>query len=157
MVRTMTDRGIHKDDGKPHLSLIDPLFIREVARALTLPTLSGKYAPHNWRNGIEVSRLLNSTMRHVNEFNDGEDTDPETGVSHLAHAACNLMFALRMMKDRPDLDDRYKSGISEQLDKEYAEYVESGRKISTPWVRVGSVSKEQWLKDRAAFKAKHTQ
>jgi len=102
-------RAIHKDDGKPHLSLIDPLFLREVGKALTIPTVSGKYAPHNWRNGIEVSRLLNSTLRHINDFNDGVDNDVETGVSHLAHAACNLMFALRMMKDRPDLDDRYRA------------------------------------------------
>jgi hypothetical protein len=102
-------RAVHKDDGKPQLSLIDPLFLNEVGKALTIPTVSGKYAPHNWRNGIEVSRLLNSTMRHINEFNDGVDNDVESGVSHLAHAACNLMFALRMLKDRPDLDDRYRA------------------------------------------------
>lgn len=104
----MTTKATHKDTGKPQLSLIDPLFIREVGRALTIPTVSGKYPPNNWRDGIEISRLLNSTLRHVNDFNDGVDNDVETGVSHLAHAACNLMFALRMMKDRPDLDDRYK-------------------------------------------------
>lgn len=109
----MAEKASHKDDGKPQLSLIDPLFIREVGKALTIPTASGKYSPHNWRDGIEVSRLLNSTMRHVNDFNDGIDNDEETGVSHLAHAACNLMFALRMLKDRPDLDDRYKPKVKE--------------------------------------------
>ena len=136
-------RGIHKDDGKPHLSLIDPLFMREVARALTIPTVSGKYAPHNWRNGIEVSRLLNSTMRHVNEFNDGVDTDPETGVSHLAHAACNLMFALRMMKDRPDLDDRYKD--TRNIDREYRAYLNSQVGWSRTHGHPRPLSKEQFI------------
>lgn len=66
-----------------------------------------KTGAHNWRNGLSSSRVLDAALRHIASFNDGEDVDPESGVSHLAHAACNLMFALRMLKDRPDLDDRY--------------------------------------------------
>jgi hypothetical protein len=102
-------KASHKDDGKPQLSLIDPLFINACAKVLTQATAGGKYAPHNWRNGIEVSRLLNSCLRHVNEFADGTDIDPESGEPHIVHAACNLMFILRMLKDRPELDDRYVS------------------------------------------------
>lgn len=147
-------RAVHKDDDKPQLSLIDPLFIREVGRALTIPTVSGKYAPHNWRNGIEVSRLLNSTLRHVNDFNDGVDNDVETGVSHLAHAACNLMFALRMMQDRPDLDDRYKSGEQDALEAGYQKYVAeltALKKKVGPYITIGpTASKEQWIKDKPA-------
>lgn len=104
----MTNKAIHKDTGKPRLSLIDPLFIRAMGQALTIPVVSGKYPPHNWRDGIEVSRLMDSALRHINAFLDGVDNDEETGESHLAHSACNLMFALRMLKDRPELDDRYK-------------------------------------------------
>ena len=104
-----TKRASHKDDGKPQMSLIDPLFIKACASVLTKATAGGKYTPHNWRNGIEVSRLLNSCLRHINEFADGTDIDPESGEPHIVHAACNLMFILRMLKDRPELDDRYVS------------------------------------------------
>ncbi len=100
-------RAVHKDSGKPQMSLLDPLFLNACATVLTQATVGGKYAPHNWRNGIEVSRLLNSCLRHINEFADCRDIDPESGQPHIAHAACNLMFILRMLKDRPELDDRY--------------------------------------------------
>ncbi len=98
--------GTKHDSGKPRMSLLDPLFLTTVAQVLTFGVK--KYEAHNWRGGLEVSRLMDAAMRHLNAFNDGEDLDPESGISHLGHAACNLMFALRMLKDRPDLDDRYK-------------------------------------------------
>jgi len=41
-------------------------------------------------------------------FNDGEDKDPESGLSHLAHSLCCLMFLLEFEKTHPELDDRYK-------------------------------------------------
>jgi hypothetical protein len=47
-------------------------------------------------------------MRHLHAFNDGEDKDPESGLSHLAHASCCLMFLLEFEKTHQELDDRYK-------------------------------------------------
>jgi hypothetical protein len=39
----------------------------------------------------------------------GETNDEETGLAHLGHAACNIMFLLRYEADnRTDLDDRDK-------------------------------------------------
>ena len=67
-----------------------------------------KYAEHNWRKGFAWSRPLSAAMRHITAFNAGEDTDPESGLSHLAHAACCIMFLLEFEKTHQDLDDRYK-------------------------------------------------
>ncbi|NBT07022.1 MAG: hypothetical protein EBS54_10085, partial [Betaproteobacteria bacterium] len=53
-----------------------------------------KYSEHNWRSGFAWSRPLAAAMRHIMAFNDGEDKDPESGLSHLAHAACCIMFLL---------------------------------------------------------------
>jgi hypothetical protein len=39
----------------------------------------------------------------------GEDFDPESGLSHLAHAACNLMMLQEFEYTKPLLDDRIKS------------------------------------------------
>jgi hypothetical protein len=70
-----------------------------------------KYAEHNWRNGFAWSRPLSAAMRHITAFNAGEDTDPESGLSHLAHAACCIMFLLEFEKTHPHLDDRYKPKV----------------------------------------------
>jgi len=101
----MSDTGSKFDAGKPRMSLIDPLFLTALAEVLTFG--ANKYAAHNWRKGIEVSRLMDAAMRHINSFNDGQDLDPESGKSHLGHAGCCLMFALRMAQDE-EMDDRYK-------------------------------------------------
>jgi hypothetical protein len=70
-----------------------------------------KYAEHNWRKGFAWSRPLSAAMRHITAFNNGEDTDPESGLSHLAHAACCIMFLLEFEKTHPHLDDRYKPDL----------------------------------------------
>lgn len=97
--------GQKLDAGKPPLDLLDRVALEEIARVLDFGRR--KYAAHNWRKGIALSRLLAACLRHVFAFIDGESKDPESGLSHLAHAACCLMFALRLHRDRPDLDDRY--------------------------------------------------
>lgn len=70
-----------------------------------------KYAEHNWRAGFAWHRPLSAAMRHITAFNDGEDKDPESGLSHLAHAACCIMFLLEFEKTHPHLDDRYKPNL----------------------------------------------
>ena len=99
--------GSKLDDGKPRMSLIDPFFLTAVAQVLTFGAT--KYDAHNWRGGIAVSRLLDAALRHINAFNDGQDNDPESGLPHMAHAACCLMFINNMVATHPHLDDRYKS------------------------------------------------
>lgn len=110
----MTTSGTKFDQGKPRLDLIDSTFLEELGKVLGFG--AQKYAAHNWRNGLALSRLQGAAMRHMVRFNDGESVDPETGLSHLAHAACNVMFALWTLKNRPELDDRYKVGAEVDTD-----------------------------------------
>jgi hypothetical protein len=101
--------GVKHDSGKPMMSLLDSEWKEGVARVMTFG--AKKYAAHNWRKGISVSRLLDAAYRHQDAFNKGEDLDPESGESHLFHASCCLQFASWMVKHRPDLDDRYKGEV----------------------------------------------
>jgi hypothetical protein len=78
----------------------------ELAKVLTFG--SKKYAAHNWRSGLSISRLLAACFRHLYAFSRGEHVDPETGLSHVAHAMCNCMFILWTMQHKPEQDDRYK-------------------------------------------------
>lgn len=93
------------DQNKPRMDLLDPQWLEGVARILTFG--AEKYAAHNWRQGIEYSRLLAATQRHLNEFAQGFVKDPESGESHLLHAACNLMMLYNMVVTRPELNDLY--------------------------------------------------
>lgn len=95
------------DDSKIPLQLLPREGIEQIATVLGFG--AQKYAAHNWRQGMDWSRLVGAALRHLTAFNDGEDLDPESGLSHIAHAGCCVMFLLQYIKDHPELDDRYKS------------------------------------------------
>lgn len=99
--------GRKNDTDKPPMSLLDRYALEQIANVLAFG--AKKYAKHNWRKGLEYSRLLDAALRHLLAFADGEDNDPESGLSHIAHAGCCVMFLLWMSKNRTDLDDRHKS------------------------------------------------
>lgn len=101
--------GAKYDDGKPRMDLLPSDPMKEVAKVLTFG--AKKYAAHNWRKGINYSRVYAGLQRHLSAWNDNDTTDPETGLNHLAHAACCLMFLLEYELNPTKygkFDDRYK-------------------------------------------------
>ena len=101
-----TGTALKFDTDKLPLNLLSTEAMNQTAAVLKFG--AQKYAEHNWRKGFAWSRPLAAAMRHLTAFNDGEDKDPESGLSHLAHAACCIMFLLEFEKTHPELDDRYK-------------------------------------------------
>jgi hypothetical protein len=101
-----TGTALKFDDGKLPLHLLSTEAMNQTAAVLQFG--AEKYAAHNWRKGFTWSRPLAAAMRHITAFNAGEDKDPESGLSHLAHAACCIMFLLEFEKTHRELDDRYK-------------------------------------------------
>lgn len=101
-----TGTALKFDADKLPLNLLSTEAMNQTAAVLAFG--AQKYAAHNWRKGFVWSRPLAAAMRHLTAFNDGEDKDPESGLSHLAHAACCIMFLLEFEKTHPELDDRYK-------------------------------------------------
>jgi hypothetical protein len=97
------------DQHKLPLNLLSTEAMNQTAAVLAFG--AEKYAAHNWRAGFAWSRPLAAAMRHLTAFNDGEDRDPESGLSHLAHAACCIMFLLEFEKTHQHLDDRYKPNV----------------------------------------------
>lgn len=96
--------GVKYDSGKPRMDLLDPYAIEQLSKVLTFG--AEKYAAHNWRKGIHKSRLIAAALRHFFKYLGGEDKDPETNLSHIAHAMCCCMFILGL-EDKIYLDDRY--------------------------------------------------
>ena len=101
--------GIKYDVDKPDMSLLSPYAMYELAKVLSYGKV--KYAAHNWRKGIERSRLISAALRHIFSYLAGQDKDPETGLSHLSHATCCLMFATELHVTMPDTDDRHVTEI----------------------------------------------
>jgi hypothetical protein len=98
--------GLKFDHGKPPLSLLSRVWLEGTASVLAYG--AKKYAAHNWRKGMQHSRLLDALQRHILAFQDGEDFDDESKLAHLFHASCCLMFLAENHIRRPEWDDRYK-------------------------------------------------
>jgi hypothetical protein len=54
-----------------------------------------KYGEDNWQQ-VEgwQHRYYNAALRHIFAHRKGEKNDPESNISHLAHAICSLMFLI---------------------------------------------------------------
>lgn len=98
--------GIKHDQEKPDMSLLSSIALLKVAQVMTFGKT--KYSANNWRGGFQWTRPLAASLRHIFSYLGGQDKDPETGVSHLAHAVCCLMFVLEFEETHKHLDDRYK-------------------------------------------------
>ena len=98
---------VKHDQDKPRIDLIPPQAIIDIAEVLTYG--AGKYDSHNWRDngGFDYSRLYAAAQRHLLSFWDGQSLDKETGMSHLAHAACCIVFLMSYEAEDNGKDDRY--------------------------------------------------
>ena len=65
-----------------------------------------KYSPNNWENGCAWTDTYNSLQRHLNAWRDGEDYDQESGLLHLGHVGCNVLFLLAYKIKGWGTDDR---------------------------------------------------
>ena len=100
------DKAVKHDSGKPPMELLSRVALEEISKVLAFG--AKKYQSHNWRKGMEWSRLYGAAMRHLLAHIDGQDTDEESGLSHLAHLGCCVMFLLEYEKKKLGTDDRYK-------------------------------------------------
>lgn len=99
--------GTKYDEGKNRLDLIPVESLFEVGRVYTFG--AKKYEDHNWRKGIAWSRIYGAIQRHLNAFWSGQDTDIESGLSHLAHATWGCLTLLWYAIYKKDFDDRWKN------------------------------------------------
>lgn len=98
--------GIKHDQGKAPIGLVSAIALEGLARVLEMGAV--KYGKHNWRKGLHWQRVIDAAFRHLNSFNAGIDLDDESGLNHLDHAMCCLMFLREYYALHPELDDRYK-------------------------------------------------
>jgi len=98
--------GMKYDGDKLRYDLVPMACIDDLAKILTFG--AKKYAANSWQhveNGPD--RYFAALMRHISAWRQGEEIDPESGMSHLAHAMCNVVFLMEFdrMREEPKFAD----------------------------------------------------
>lgn len=90
--------GQKHDHAKPRFSLIPHDALWQVVAVLEFG--AGKYGAGNWRGVTNAhERYFNAAHRHLNAWWQGENVDDESGLPHLAHAVCCLLFLMAVNND----------------------------------------------------------
>lgn len=101
------------DDGKVPLQLLCPTALEGTAKVLQFgrdkyTKITGKDASHNWKLGMPWSKVIGSILRHLFAIMRGEDIDSDSGLPHVDHLGCEIMFLQSYMAQGIGEDDRYK-------------------------------------------------
>jgi Domain of unknown function (DUF5664) len=81
--------------------------LEEVSKAL----MHGKVKYEEWlwvKQPHRHNDLLAKALRHIFEFQKGNDIDPKSGLQHIACAICDLMFLQSNVVQGKGTDDRFK-------------------------------------------------
>lgn len=101
-------QGRKDDAAKPRADLLPPDALLAVAEVMTGG--AAKYGDRNWEQGMAWGRLVGAALRHLLAWMGGQNRDPDTGLSHLAHTATSLLFLLAYEIRGVGVDDRATPG-----------------------------------------------
>lgn len=144
--KTSKGSGLRFNKGKLRYDLVHPKAHEDMVKVLTMG--AEKYFDRNWERGLSWESVIASLKRHIAAIESGEDYDRESGLLHIAHAACNVHFLNAFYYDFPQGDDRpkrffkqYKVGLD--IDEVLADWV-------TAWIKKYGIEKqpESWYFDR---------
>ena len=90
-----------------------------------------KYGPYNWHTEkISASVYHGAARRHLNAWWAGEDNAADSGIHHLAHAACCLLMILDTMGTKLFQDNR-PPPIGQPYDELLAELADGLSRLKT--------------------------
>ncbi len=92
------DQTAKADEGKLQLTLVPPEIIEDIAEV----RMYGNKKYHdqdNWKK-VEIERYRDALFRHfIAYLRDPHSIDPESGIPHYKHMACNLAFICYMERE----------------------------------------------------------
>ncbi len=101
---TDPETGGQKDQKLERYDLVPSEAMDEVARVYGMG--AKKYDDHNWGKGYKDGLSIQALERHVSQFKQGNNLDPESGLNHLAHAAFHCLALITFCKRGLGTDDR---------------------------------------------------
>jgi hypothetical protein len=102
--------GARFNDSKADFSLLPLCTLEDEIRGWMYG--KKKYAAWNWAKGMPWSVPFACAMRHLAAWQRGEDIDPESGITHLGLAMCNLRMLTLYAKTFQEGDDRPKEWLN---------------------------------------------
>ncbi len=97
----------HKDAKDIQIHAIPWEALQEIGKVYHYGATDRGYGDYNFRGGYDWTLTFDAMMRHAWAFWNREDNDPESGFSHMAHAAwhaitlCFFSLTKRGNDDRP--------------------------------------------------------
>lgn len=96
--------------------------------ALALMEGARKYGRHNYRSaGVRASVYMDACGRHMDDFWEGVDIDPDSGLSHITKAISTLVVLRDSMLQGNWIDDRpprSKEGWVQELNRKAEAIIE---------------------------------
>ena len=98
----MRDQKIKADAGKRRLSLVPAQIIYDIAEVREYGI--EKYGDTDSWLRVEIERYKDAAYRHwLAYLADPDIVDPESGINHYKHLACNVAFICELEKQRAEL------------------------------------------------------
>ena len=85
------------NQGKTRYALVPYTWTTALAEVMTRGAV--KYAPDNWKKGMDPKFMVDSLERPLHAFRTGEVFDPESGNHHMAHVAWNALALMTYERD----------------------------------------------------------
>jgi len=90
-------QGMKFDDGKRDYTLLPWTGVEAIVKVLEFG--AKKYERDNWKK-VSADRYAKAAFRHLIAYSQGEVNDKESGLPHLAHLGCCVLFLLSL-EDEP--------------------------------------------------------
>lgn len=100
----MSKGGVKIDTNKLRYDLLPWDAVSEIVKVHNHG--AAKYEDRNWEGGMHYSRMWAAAIRHLVQFWSGEELDSKSGLPHLAHAGCMVLFLLSHTLRDIGTDDR---------------------------------------------------
>lgn len=121
---------------KAPMSTVSAPVMAEVGVAMLEGAL--KYGRHNYRAvGVRASVYYDATMRHLMDWWEGQDIDPDSGMSHITKAITSLVVLRDSMiqgnwsDDRPPASSEFYAALNKQVEALQAKYADRAPKHYT--------------------------
>jgi len=92
-----------KANGRELTRNLGPLLMVEACRVFEYG--ANKYKAWNWMKGMSWSVVVGCALRHAKAVFEGELLDPESGLPHTGHFACNLIMLGTYYSTYPEGND----------------------------------------------------